>query len=67
MTNRKIIAGLLAGIAAAVTISIILSSKKGKEASKKFLKEGNTFKEDLKGKFNDFVDQVQDKVHGILK
>jgi gas vesicle protein len=67
MTNRKIVAGLLTGIAAGVTISLILSSKKGKEASKKFIKEGNSLKDDLKGKFNDFVDQMQDKLHGILK
>jgi len=67
MTNRKIVAGLLTGVAAGVVISLILSTKKGREAGKKFIKEGNHLKDDLKGKFNDFIDQVQDKVHGILK
>jgi gas vesicle protein len=67
MTNKKIVAGILTGIAAGVVISLILSTKKGRETGKKIIQGGSNLKEDLKGKFNDFVDQVQDKFHGILK
>jgi gas vesicle protein len=67
MDNRKIVAGVLTALAAGAAISLILSTKKGKEASKKLLKRGNDLSADLKGKFNDFVDQIQDKVQGILK
>jgi gas vesicle protein len=67
MTNKKIVAGLLTGLAAGVVLTLVLSSKKGQENSKKLLKGSRNLKEDLKGKFNDFIDQVQDKVHAALK
>ena len=67
MTNKKIVAGILTGVAAGVVISLVLSTKKGRETGKKLLKGGNSLKEDLKGKFSEFVDQVQDKFQGILK
>jgi gas vesicle protein len=67
MTKRKIVAGILTGIAAGVTIILILSSEKGRETSKRLLKKSTGLKDDLKGKFNDFIDQAQDKLHAILK
>jgi gas vesicle protein len=67
MTNKKIVAGILTGIAAGVSIAIILNTKKGREASHKLLKKGNRLTDDLKGKFGEFVDQLQGKVQGILK
>jgi gas vesicle protein len=67
MTNKKIVAGILTGIAAGVTIALILNTKKGRETGKNLLKRGNRLTDDLKGKFGEFVDQVQGKVQGILK
>ena len=67
MTNRKIVAGVLTGIAAGVAISLLLNTKKGGDAGKTLWKKGSRLTDDLKGKFNDFIDQVQDKARGILK
>lgn len=67
MTNRKIVAGILTGIAAGVAISLVLSSKKGRETGKTVLKKGNNLREKLKGKFNDFIDEAEGRVQGILK
>ena len=67
MTNKKIVAGILTGVAAGVVISLVLSTKKGQQTSKAFTKKGKKLTEDLKGRFGDFIDQIQDKVHGILK
>ncbi|HEY2350382.1 MAG TPA: hypothetical protein VGH64_15295 [Puia sp.] len=67
MNNKKIVAGILTGIAAGITIAIILNTKKGREAGEKFLKQGNRLTDDLKGKFGEFVDQIQGKVKGVLK
>jgi gas vesicle protein len=67
MTNKKIVAGVLTGIAAGISIAIILNTKKGREAGQKLLKKGNRLTDDLKGKFGEFVDQLQGKVQGILK
>jgi gas vesicle protein len=67
MTSRKIVAGILTGLAAGAVISLILSTKKGRQAGKEILKKTNSLSEDLKGKFNEFVDQLHEKVQGILK
>ena len=67
MTNKKIVAGVLTGIAAGISIAIILNTKKGREVGEKLLKKGNRLTDDLKGKFGEFVDQLQGKVQGILK
>jgi hypothetical protein len=67
MTNSKIVAGILTGIAAGVAISLLLSTKKGRQTGEELWKKSGRLTDDLKGKFNDFVDQVQGKVRGILK
>jgi gas vesicle protein len=67
MNNKKIVAGVLTGIAAGITIAILLNTKAGRETSRKLMKKGNRLTDDLKGKFGDFVDHLQGKVHGILK
>ena len=67
MNSRKIVAGILTGLAAGAVISLIFSTKKGRKAGKQVLKKSNMFADDLKGRFNDFVDQMQNKVQGILK
>ncbi len=67
MTNKKLIAGVLAGLAAGAVISLLISSRKHHSISKKMLKRANNVADDLKGKFNEFVDRLEDKFHGILK
>lgn len=60
-------AGILTIVGAAIAVALILSTKKGRSAGKNLLKKGDRLSEDLKGKFNDFVDRVSDKVQGVLK
>ncbi len=67
MTNKKIVAGILTGLAAGAVVSLLLSTKKGRKAGREVLNKTSRLSEDLKGKFNEFVDQMQDKVQGILK
>lgn len=67
MTNKKLIAGVLAGLAAGAVISLLVSSRKHYSIGKKMLRKGNNLAEDLKGKFNEFVDRLEDKFQGILK
>lgn len=67
MENKKIVAGILTGLAAGAVISLIISSKKNYTFSRKMVKKGNNLAEDLKGKFNEFVDRIEDKFKGILK
>ena len=60
-------AGILTILGVGIAISLILSSKKGRQTGGNLFKKGNRLTEDLKGKFNEFVDQVNHKVQGILK
>jgi len=67
MDNRKLFAGILTVVAAGVAVTLVLSTKKGRQTGKNLLKKGNKLTDELKGKFNDFVDQVQERVQGVLK
>jgi gas vesicle protein len=67
MANRKIVSGILTGLAAGAVIAILFSSKKGRKAGKKMLNKTSRLSDDLKGKFNEFVDQLQGRVQSMLK
>jgi gas vesicle protein len=67
MTKNKLIAGILTGVAAGVVVALILNTKKGRETGQELLKKGNRLTDDLKGKFGEFIDQVQNRVQGVLK
>ncbi len=67
MTKNKLIAGVLTGVAAGVVVALILNTKKGRETGQELLKKGNRLTDDLKGKFGEFIDQIQNRVQGILK
>ena len=67
MTSKKLIAGVLTGLAAGAMISLMVSSKKNRTISRKLMKKGNNLSDDLKGRFNEFVDRLEDKFQGILK
>ena len=67
MTKNKLIAGILTGVAAGVVVALILNTKKGRETGQELLKKGNRLTYDLKGKFGEFIDQVQNRVQGVLK
>ena len=60
-------AGILTVLGAGILISLLLSSKKGRQTGKNLLNKGNRFAEGLKGKFSEFIDQMSDKVQGRLK
>lgn len=67
MSNRKIFAGVITLIAAGAVVGLVLSTSKGRKTSSELWNKGNRLTKDLKEKFNDFVDQLQDKVQTVLK
>ena len=67
MTTKKLIAGILTGLAAGAVIGLLVSSKKNRSLGRKLVKKGNLLADDLKGKFSEFIDRVEDKFQGILK
>ena len=50
---------LLAGFALGVLAGVLLAPDKGSETRRKIAEKGN----DLKDRFNDFVDSIQEKLH----
>jgi gas vesicle protein len=67
MTSKKVIAGILTGLAVGAVVTLLTSSKKNRSLSRKWMKKGNHLADDLKGKFNEFIDRMEDKFQGILK
>ncbi|MBS1597727.1 MAG: YtxH domain-containing protein [Bacteroidetes bacterium] len=61
MDNKKLVAGLLAGVAAGAVLSLLFTEK-GKKIRKKWYKQGNQAAEGLKEKFSDFVDKMEEKL-----
>ena len=67
MSNKKVVAGVIAAILAGVFLNELISSKKVKKTGRKLFQKGEQISEDLKGRFGDFVDHLQVRAKGILK
>lgn len=67
MNSGKVLAGVLAGIAAGVVIGILIAPDKGSETRKQILEKGEGYADDLKGKFEDFVESLNKKYQGIMQ
>jgi gas vesicle protein len=66
MDSKKLIAGLLAGVAAGAVLSLLFTDK-GKKIRKKWYKQGNKAADSLKEVFNDFVDTVEEKLANVKR
>jgi len=60
-------AGILTLLGLGIGVGLILYSKKFNGAPDRLLKKSKRLSRDLKGKFSEFVDQVTDKMQGVLK
>jgi hypothetical protein len=67
MDNKKMAAGLLALLGLGVATGLLFFSKKNTRSGKNLLKKSRQVASELKGKFSEFVDQVSDKMQGVLK
>jgi len=64
MNNRKIAAGILAGLAAGAVMTLLFT-KKGKRLRNKIHEQGTNLSENLKKKFNEFIDRMDEKIHSV--
>jgi gas vesicle protein len=67
MSNRKIIAGILTGIAAGAVIGLLFAPNKGYKTRRKITAKGNALADTLKDKFTEFVDNVEDKLSSVRR
>jgi gas vesicle protein len=60
--NKKILAGMLTGMATGVVATLLFSSKKGRKARRKLTAQGSNLAGKLKQQFTDFIDQAADRL-----
>ena len=66
MNTKRVVGGLLTGIAAGAILSLLFTEK-GKKFSKKMYKKGSDVAENLKNKFSEFIDTVDEKIQTAKK
>ncbi|MEP6701191.1 MAG: YtxH domain-containing protein [Bacteroidota bacterium] len=62
MSASKVLLGVVIGMAAGAAVGIMLAPDSGDKTRKKISKKGEAYVEDLKSKFNDFLDGFMSKV-----
>ncbi len=62
MSASKVLLGVVVGLAAGALIGVLLAPDSGENTRKKLSKKGEAYVDDLKGKFNDFLEGVMEQV-----
>jgi len=65
MDSGKVVLGVLAGIAAGAILGILFAPAEGKETRKKICKKGTDCADDLKDKFNEFLESISEKFEQV--
>lgn len=66
MKQGKVILGMLAGVTAGALLGILFAPDKGSETRKNLMKKSNEYADDVKDKFDDMLDAIQDKYESIM-
>lgn len=61
MNSGKILLGVLAGVAAGALLGVLLAPEKGSDTRKNISKKGDDYADDLKGKLNNFLEDITEK------
>jgi len=65
MSTGKIVLGVLAGAAVGALVGVLFAPDKGSETRRKIAKKGEDLTDDLKDKFNEFIDSVTEKFEKV--
>lgn len=65
MSTSKVLLGVVIGLAAGAMAGILMAPESGTNTRKKISKKGQGYVEDLKGKFNDFLDGFMNHVETV--
>ena len=57
MSTKKVVLGVLAGVTAGAIAGVLLAPDKGSDTRNKIAKKSKETSDDLKDKFNEFVDK----------
>lgn len=62
MNTGKVLLGVLAGVAAGALVGILFAPAKGSRTRRRILKQGESYSEGLKDKFNEYADTISEKL-----
>ena len=67
MKRGKVLLGILGGVAAGALLGILLAPDKGVKTRRKLIKRGEGYVDDVKERFSDMIDDVNDKIESVIK
>ncbi len=67
MKRGNILLGILGGVAVGALLGILLAPDKGENTRKKIVKKGEDYVDGVKVKFNDIMDEMNEKMEGVMK
>jgi gas vesicle protein len=67
MSSGKLLLGVLAGLTAGALAGILFAPAKGSKTRRRIVKRGEDYAEDLKDKFNEFVEHITEKFEQVKK
>ena len=67
MSTKKVLIGVLAGIATGALLGVLFAPDKGSETRKKISKKGSDTVDDLKEKFHDILNSIAEKFENAKK
>ena len=65
MTTGKVVLGVLAGVAAGALLGILFAPEKGSGTRKSILKKKDEITDELKEKFDEFIESVSEKYEKV--
>ena len=65
MSTSKVLLGVVVGLAAGAMAGILMAPDSGSNTRKKLSSKGEGMVEDLKGRFNDFLDGFMSQVENV--
>jgi len=65
MNSGKVLLGVLAGVATGALIGVLFAPDKGSVTRKKISKKSDDYADALKEKFDEFLDNISDKVEDV--
>jgi len=65
MSTSKVLLGVVVGLAAGAMAGILMAPESGSETRKKISRKGQGYVDDLKGRFNDFLDGFMSHIETV--
>jgi len=65
MSSGRVVLGLLAGVAAGALLGVLFAPEKGSVTRRNIAKKSEDYVDDLKSKFQDFLESVNERIEKV--